>query len=108
MIASRYAEAGDGVRASDVRPSVAVDGTTVIDAERPIALIALSGNLLLSKHLARTVAFVGKQTPAAGARATMTRDGGIGRRGGWPGQPLPPQLFHAATDRLEIVGCSGP
>ena len=38
---------------------------------------------------------------------TMARGAGIGCRGGLLGQPLPPQLLHAATDRIEIVSCSG-
>jgi len=38
----------------------------------------------------------------------MTRDAGVGCRGGLLGQPLPPQLLHAGTDRLEIVSCPGP
>jgi hypothetical protein len=37
----------------------------------------------------------------------MTRDAGVGCRGGLLGQPLPPQLFHAGADYLEIVSYSG-
>src|SRR5258706_14248185 len=56
-----------------------------------------------SKRLARSVALVGEQAHAAGAGTTMTRDAGVGRRGGLLGQPLPPQLLHAAADRRENV-----
>src|SRR5271167_1222575 len=63
-------------------------------------LIALSGNRVPSKRLARSVALVGEQAPATGARATMTRDLAVGCRGGLLGQPLPPQLLHAGTDCL--------
>jgi hypothetical protein len=38
----------------------------------------------------------------------MTRDAWGGRRDGLLKQLLPPQLFDAGTDRLEIVSCSGP
>jgi hypothetical protein len=38
----------------------------------------------------------------------MTRDAGVGCRGGLLGQSLPPQLLDAGTDCREIVGCSGP
>jgi len=45
---------------------------------------------------------------ATGARAAMTHDFGVARWGGLAGQLLPPQLLHAATDRFEIVSCTGP
>src|SRR5438093_12769706 len=77
-------------------------------AALPIALMAFDGAPAPSKHLARSVALVGKQAPATGTGATINRDAGIGCRGGLLGQPLPPQLLHAATDCLEIVSCSGP
>jgi hypothetical protein len=64
-------------------------------------------NLCPSKRLARSVAFVGKQAPAAGARAAMTWDVCVGCQGGLLGQLLPPQLFHARADRFEIVSYSG-
>ena len=70
--------------------------------------LAFDGAPAPSKHLARSVALVGKQAPATGTGATINRDAGIGCRGGLLGQPLPPQLLHAATDCLEIVSCSGP
>jgi hypothetical protein len=55
--------------------------------------------------LARTVAFIGEQAPAAGARAAMKCDlGAVGH--GLLGGPLTPQLLHAGADRFEIVGCS--
>src|SRR5271155_5163725 len=59
-----------------------------------------------SKRLARSVALVGEEAHAAGARSAMTREAGAGRGGGWRGPPLPPQLLHAAANCLEIV--SGP
>jgi hypothetical protein len=77
-------------------------------AALPIALMAFDGAPAPSKHLARSVALVGKQAPATGTGATINRDAGIGCRGGLLGQPLPPQLLHAATDCFEIVSCSGP
>jgi hypothetical protein len=69
---------------------------------------APNGDPAPSKHLAGSVALVGQQAPDTGARATMTRDLGVGRWDGLPGQPLPPQLLHAGTDCREIVSCSGP
>jgi hypothetical protein len=62
---------------------------------------------LNSKRLARSVALVGEEAPAAGTRATMTGEAGVGCREGLLRPPLPPQLLEAAADRLEIVGCSG-
>jgi hypothetical protein len=56
--------------------------------------------------LARTVAFIGEQAPAAGARAAMKCDLGAVGPDGLLGGPLTPQLLHAGADRFEIVGCS--
>jgi len=60
-----------------------------------------------SKRLARSIALVGEQAYPTGARAAMTHDAGAGRRAGLLGQPLLPQLLHAAADCLEIVSGSG-
>ena len=60
-----------------------------------------------SKRLARSIALVGEQAYATGARAAMTHDAGAGGRGGLLGQPFLPQLLHAAADYLEIVSGSG-
>src|SRR5438874_9369994 len=74
-------------------------------AKLPIALLATR---CPSKGLARSVAFVGEEAHAAGTGAAMRRDAATGCRGRLRGQPLPPQLLHAAADRIEIVSCSGP
>jgi hypothetical protein len=66
----------------------------------------LSGKCAPSKRLARAVALVGKKAQTACATPAMTWDTGLGCNG-LLGQLFAPQLFHAGTDRLEVVSCSG-